>query len=59
MLSGVNKLCQQCQKTCKQWKQVTVVKCPMFLANQEYGTPSHRAKLRNLRSKSLDMESDT
>ena len=34
-LTGVNKLCAQCNETCKQWEQVTVVKCPFFKNNQK------------------------
>jgi hypothetical protein len=30
MLDGVNKLCAQCSEKCKQWSQVTVVRCPIF-----------------------------
>jgi hypothetical protein len=30
MLDGVNKLCAQCTEKCKQWKQVTVVRCPFY-----------------------------
>jgi hypothetical protein len=30
MLSGINKLCQQCSKECKQYEQVTVVFCPNY-----------------------------
>lgn len=33
-LSGVNKVCQQCSKTCKQWAQVKVIRCPMFKNRQ-------------------------
>ena len=35
VLSGTNKLCQQCVNTCKQWAQVKVVICPYFLSNQK------------------------
>ncbi len=34
-LTGVNKLCKQCTETCKQWEQVTVVRCPFFKNNQK------------------------
>ena len=30
MLSGTNKLCAQCSGKCKQWSEVTVVKCPNY-----------------------------
>lgn len=33
-LSGVNKLCKRCNKECKQWKQVMVVRCPAYQHNQ-------------------------
>lgn len=35
VLSGTNKLCQQCIKECKQWVQIKVIKCPCFLSNQK------------------------
>jgi hypothetical protein len=31
---GVNKICQQCVRSCKQWKQCTPVVCS-FLSNQK------------------------
>jgi len=34
MLSGVNKLCQQCTEDCKQWEQIKVIKCPFYKSNQ-------------------------
>lgn len=30
MLSGTNKLCEGCTESCKQWKQVKVVRCPFY-----------------------------
>ena len=33
-LNGVNKICQQCVRECKQWKQSTPVVCP-FVSNQK------------------------
>lgn len=29
-LSGVNRLCKNCSQECKQWKQITVVRCPFY-----------------------------
>ncbi|MFC1674595.1 hypothetical protein ACFL1K_01680 [Candidatus Omnitrophota bacterium] len=29
-LSGVNTLCKDCIQECKQWKQITVVRCPFY-----------------------------
>ena len=46
MLNGTNKLCQQCKKDCKQYAQITVVKCPNYqtvkrdLADSKQGIPS-------------------
>lgn len=34
-LDGVNKLCAQCAKECKQWKRVKVVNCPFFKSTQQ------------------------
>jgi hypothetical protein len=34
-LSGFNKLCKQCTEKCKQWEQITVVRCPFFKSNQK------------------------
>jgi len=33
---GVNKLCQQCSKECKEFKNVTVLRCG-FVSNQKQG----------------------
>lgn len=33
-LSGANKLCAQCIKECKQFKQMRVVVCPAFFSAQ-------------------------
>jgi len=30
MLDGVNKVCAQCKKACKQFEQVTLINCPNF-----------------------------
>ncbi len=40
LLFGVNKLCEGCTEECKQWKQVKVVKCPLYkpLKSVEKGT---------------------
>ena len=35
MFSGTNKLCQQCVKLCKQYRQNAVVKCPSFQSTQK------------------------
>jgi len=35
MLIGVNKKCQQCSKSCKQWEQVKVIICPFFASRQQ------------------------
>ena len=32
ILEGVNKLCANCKNNCKQFKGVTVVKCPHFVS---------------------------
>ena len=34
-LSGVNRLCKGCVKVCKQWKQITVVRCPVYERKQD------------------------
>lgn len=34
-LSGTNKFCQQCIRTCKQWEQIQVIKCPHFTSTQK------------------------
>jgi len=36
-LRGVNSLCAQCLKTCKQWKEVVIVCCPNFVSTQKKG----------------------
>ena len=33
-LTGVNKLCAQCIKECKQWAQVKIIRCPFFKSKQ-------------------------
>ena len=33
-LTGVNKLCAQCIKECKQWVQVKIIRCPFFKSKQ-------------------------
>ena len=35
MHSGVNKLCQQCVNSCKQWRQQIVCYCPSFRSTQK------------------------
>ena len=39
-LSGINKKCQQCTESCKQWIQLIIVFCPNFRSRY----PSHRDK---------------
>ena len=34
-LSGVNRLCQGCIHECKQWKQIKVVRCPVYRHKQD------------------------
>jgi hypothetical protein len=34
-LSGINKICKDCSKECKQWKQVKVVWCPSYQRKQD------------------------
>lgn len=34
-LSGVNRLCKGCVKVCKQWKQITVVRCSAYERKQD------------------------
>ena len=34
-LDGVSKLCQKCEKDCKQFKQVKVISCPNFEGSPE------------------------
>jgi hypothetical protein len=34
-LSGVNRLCKRCSKECKQWKQITVVRCLAYERKQD------------------------
>lgn len=38
MLSGVNKRCQQCIKGCKQWEEVKLIFCSVFVSKQQ-GSP--------------------
>ena len=33
-LTGVNRLCAQCIKGCKQWAQVEIIRCPFFKSKQ-------------------------
>ena len=33
-LTGINRLCAQCVKACKQYSQVSVVYCPSFKSTQ-------------------------
>ena len=33
-LTGVNRLCAQCIKDCKQWAQVDIIRCPFFKSKQ-------------------------
>ena len=40
MLSGVNIICKQCLDECKQYKQITLLRCPFF--NNEYGVRGYR-----------------
>jgi hypothetical protein len=30
MLSGINRKCEKCTQSCKQWQQVKVIICPFF-----------------------------
>ena len=34
-LRGVHALCAQCTQACKQYMQVTVIFCPLFISNQQ------------------------
>ena len=34
-ITGINKLCAQCIKECKQWKQVVIIRCPFFKSRQQ------------------------
>lgn len=34
-LDGVNKLCSDCKQECKQWKQITIIKCPNYVKSQK------------------------
>lgn len=34
-LDGVNKLCAQCTQKCKQWKQITVIRCPDYAKSEK------------------------
>ncbi len=34
-LNCVNKLCKRCSKECKQWKQITVIRCPFYQRKQD------------------------
>ena len=43
LLFGVNAKCKQCVKECKQFKQVTVIYCLMFV-NKENGIPCKNKK---------------
>lgn len=36
-LSGVNAVCRKCIQKCKQWEQITVVKCPNYVYNGKLG----------------------
>ncbi|MDD5592259.1 MAG: hypothetical protein PHV44_03035 [Candidatus Omnitrophica bacterium] len=33
-LTGVNKLCAQCINKCKQWREIKVISCPLFISTQ-------------------------
>lgn len=48
MLSGVNAKCRKCRGECKQWKQVTVVVCPNFVANWEHREVTTHTETPNL-----------
>ncbi|MDP3143503.1 MAG: hypothetical protein Q8N14_06195 [Candidatus Omnitrophota bacterium] len=37
-LTGVHRLCAQCLKECKQWKEVKVIRCPHFTSTQRKKT---------------------
>jgi hypothetical protein len=32
-LTGVNRVCRHCTQKCKQWEQVTIVRCPYYQYN--------------------------
>lgn len=34
-LNGLNKLCYECSKNCKQFKQITVIHCPNYAKHQK------------------------
>jgi hypothetical protein len=44
-LSGVNKVCAQCIKECKQWKQAKIIFCPFFISTQK---KNDNANVKNL-----------
>jgi hypothetical protein len=48
--SGVNKLCQQCIKECKQFKNITILKCN-FVSNQKRGDTLQAQESASLRGK--------
>ena len=39
-LTGVNRLCVQCIKECKQWAQVKIIHCPFFKSKQQRSSKS-------------------
>lgn len=47
MLSGVNRLCRHCVKTCKQWEQVIVVHCPNYKNNGKSQSGGSQQAQRN------------
>lgn len=42
MLSGVNELCKGCTQTCKQWKQIKIIRCPFYKPKERNGKAKAR-----------------
>jgi hypothetical protein len=47
ILEGINKLCAKCEHKCKQFKGVTVVKCPHFTATEKKVKPTQEQGEQN------------
>lgn len=45
-LTGINKSCQQCTQTCKQWKQTILAGCRLFISIQK-NKPEQEGQIEN------------
>jgi len=53
MLSGINKLCEKCIHSCKQFKQVVIVKCPFFKRKEDDNNSKDDNNIKTKKKKSL------